>query len=156
MDGMLVLGSIIGIAITVAILVTPFALSWPQRVRWTVAAQALGATDPVFAAHPPLDLREVVLTGVVTRGCGIELRVREAGHRDDDVITFVTTAAVDAALASMLREWSVLRTPMFLYVDTAGIACVSGPGGTVDELRRVAPAPLSTRETRETRDRRAS
>ena len=122
-----------------AIALAPPLLSWPQRVRWTVATQAIADAGCAVGAFLPLDLREVVLASVDTRGGTLTVGVLEVGRPAAATLTFAGLTPADADVVSMLREWRALRTPTLLYIDRAGIASLDGPAAGITDLRRVRP-----------------
>jgi len=120
-----------------AVALAPLALSWPQRVRWTVATQAIVDAGCGPVACPPLDLREVVLASVDTRGDTLTVGVLEVGRPAAATLTFSGPTPADVEVVSMLREWRALHTPTLLYIDAAGVASLDGPAAGVTDLRRV-------------------
>jgi hypothetical protein len=143
MDRVLVFVTAVGVLAVAAVALARLLLPWPQRVRWTVMAQAMGHGGPGHTAYPRLDLREVVLVSVEARAGGLEVRVLEVGRPAHDTLTF-TGATTDAAeLLSMLQDWCAIRTPMLLYLDAAGVASLSGPVATITNLRSVSTPDVS-------------
>jgi hypothetical protein len=137
-DLLLVAAVAFGVVTLAAIGFVPLLLPWPQRARWTVAAQAMGDSGSALAAFPTLALREVVLSSVHDPDDGPVLTLNEAGRGDRDLRILHATSAIPAEVMVMLFEWSALRTPMLLYVDDSGIASLTGPAATVTGLRGIA------------------
>jgi hypothetical protein len=120
-----------------AVLVAPLLLSWPQRVRWTVATQAMAHAGCGLGAYPPLDLREVVVSSVDARGNTLALGIHEVGRPRAATLPYVCPTPSDPEVVSMLREWAALHTPTLLYIDRAGVASLDGPVASISNLRRV-------------------
>ena len=137
MDRALLVALAVVVVVLGAVAFAPLFFSWPRRVRWAVAAQAVGHAGLGVAACVPLDLREVVLVSVNTFGSSLALGVAEAGRPPSDTLTFVRTPAPAGDVVSMLCEWCALRTPMLLHLETAGVASLHGPAAAVANLRRV-------------------
>jgi hypothetical protein len=154
-DLLLVAAVALGAITLAAIGFVPLLLPWPQRVRWTVAAQAMGDSASALAACPAPALREVVLVSVHDRDDGPVFTLQEAGRGGRDMRIFHAPSTIPTDVIVMLSEWSALRTPMLLYVDDAGIATLTGPAATVTGFRGVvnercdapscAPAPEGPR-----------
>ncbi len=138
MDGVPLFAMVVGVLVLGAVVLTPRFLRWPQRVRWTVAAQAIGQAGFGPAGYPLLDLREVVLVSVDADGSDLEVGVLEVGREACDTLSLAGATRSDAEMVSMLREWCALRTPMVLYIDRAGVASLEGPAATVTNLQSVA------------------
>ena len=138
MDRLLLVAAGGALLLGAAVLV-PFVLPWPMRVRWLVISQAMGHDAPGYMACPALDLREVVLVAVEAYDPGLVLRALEVGRPARDAVTFTTPTSPTAEVVSMFQEWRALETPVLLYVDDGGTACVSGPAATISNLRRVTP-----------------
>jgi hypothetical protein len=139
MDGLPLFAMAVGALILGAVVFLPLFLPWPQRVRWTVVAQAMSHAGSGLAMCPPLDLREVELVSVDGRGSAITLGILEVGHPACDTLTFMGTTPPTAELVAMLRGWCALRTPMLLFIDTAGVASLDGPVAGVTDLQCVGP-----------------
>ncbi len=140
MDGALLVVLVVVLLVLSAVAFVPAFLSWPRRVRWAVAAQALSHAGFGVAVYA-LDLREVVLVSVHTSGGTLALAVAEIGRPPSETLTFVRTPTPAGDVVSMLCEWCALRTPMLLHTDAAGSASLHGPAAAVANLRRVrAPA----------------
>ena len=137
-DLLLVAAVAFGVVALAAIGFVPLLLPWPQRVRWTVAAQAMGDSGSALAAFPIPALREVVLVSVDDGVDGPDLTVHERGRGDENMRIFHAPSTIPTEVIVMLSEWSVLRTPMLLYVDDSGIASLTGPAATVTGLRGLA------------------
>jgi hypothetical protein len=135
MDVLVLVAIAVGVLALGALPFVPLLLPWPQRVRWTVAVQAMGDVGSAPAMFPPPDLREIVLVSVDVDVDGPILTVLETGRRDEKMRIFHTTTAVPSAVRTMLREWSALRTPMLLHTDAAGDVSLTGPAATVVGLR---------------------
>ena len=125
----------VGVLVLGAVVCTPLLLPWPQQVRWTVAAQAMGEAGNGPAVYPRLHLREVNLVSVDARGSNLELGVVDVGHPAWARLTFMGTTPPAAELESMLRDWCALHTPMLLYIDAAGVASLTGPVATITNLQ---------------------
>jgi hypothetical protein len=138
MDRVSLVLSAVAVLIVVALAVLPLKLSWPQRVRWTVASQSFGHMGPGPLVYLPLDLREAVLVSVETHSSELHLGVREDQHPACHTMIFVAATEPTAEVESMLREWCALRTPMLLHIDRAGVASLHGPAAAVEDLRRIA------------------
>lgn len=144
MNGVSLFAVAVGLLVLAAVPFVPLFLAWPQRVRWTVAAQAMGQAGFGVAVFPPLDLREVVLVSVDARACTLTLGVLEVGRPACDPLTFVSTTPPAAELVSMLREWCALCTPMLLHIDSAGVASLNAPVVAVTNLRSVGARVVHT------------
>ena len=130
---------LIGVAalVVVAIVLLPLRLPWPELVRWSVSSQSMGYVGAGLFMYLLLDLREVALLSVESHSTRLTVGVLEAQHRASDTMFFVATTEPAPELESMLREWCVLRTPMLLHIDAAGVASLHGPAAAIGELRRL-------------------
>jgi hypothetical protein len=128
----------VGLAVSAHSL-APRWLSWPQRVRWMVAAQHL----EVLCGPGPLSmllLREVVVVRVDPGSHGDELllEVADVALGTTGPLALVSHRAVPDDLVAMLCEWCLLRTPMVLYETGDGAATLTGPVASIGDLRLVA------------------
>jgi hypothetical protein len=135
MDGaLLVILVSVGVLVLGALVCAPLLLPWPQQVRWTVVAQAMGDTGPGPASYQPARFREVRLVSVDTRAGVLELGVLDVGHPARDALTFVGTTPPSRTVKALLDDWCALQTPMLLFVDAAGVASLTGPAATITNM----------------------
>ena len=108
-----------------ALLVAPMRFSWPRRVRWCVAMQALTAAEPTMVAYQ-VDLREVRLAWVALARDELVVVVREVGRADWDVTSLASSPPPPDDVA-LLRDWCDLGTPMLLHHAGDGQVSLVGP-----------------------------
>jgi hypothetical protein len=117
-----------GALLVVALGVSPLLRGWPERVRWTVVSQTLANMNLPFS--PPVDFREVVVLFVHATERFLEVRVLEVGPIAAHALV-LESPRPSSELVAMLSEWSLLRTPMLLYLDPTGKAMLTGPVASV-------------------------
>ena len=117
----------IGVASTwlLALLVARMWSSWPRRVRWCVAMQAVTAAEPIIGVYQ-IDIREVRLAGVALARDELVVVVREVGRADWDVTSLASSPPPTDDVA-LLRDWCDLGTPMLLHRAGDGQVSLVGP-----------------------------
>jgi hypothetical protein len=130
------LGIVALVAGAVALVLVPLRLPWPQRVRWLVAANALGSwgipTDPAI-------VREVFVVDLYDDTPPRRVVVRPAGRPVRDTsLALPDTAGLSSA--AQLARWRAAATPLLLVSDGRGGVSLHGPARSVCGLSDPAAA----------------
>ena len=105
-------GVIALVACGIALVLLPLRLPWSQRVRWIVAAHAMGGWG--MSAEPTI-MREVFVVDLYDT-TPARVVVRTAGVAAVDT-TLVLPAAPRLSIIAQLARWRAAGTPLLLVSD---------------------------------------
>jgi hypothetical protein len=146
MDGIVVLGFVLGVAAVVVLAIAPLFMPWRAHARWLVSAQAL---DPARSwPTAPWELRAVRIASITRCGNDVEVGVLEHGAR---LPSLIEGRSLDRDAFATLQRWCARETPLVLVLGVGSAVHLHDDATSVSGLQAKSRDHVATTALRAVR-----